>query len=306
MAKGKSQSKRPAKKLIHKYILEIRDEDTFEKKLDLRLSRLNVLTLLGTATIAIVSIMLLLIVYTPLREKLLGYRYVSLSRQAVEANFVSDSLARELKLKSEYLANIKRILKGTVGNEDEIGAGKDHLSTTQVSMEQAASERYQNIQISRSKEDSLLRTEIESEEKFNLNFSKGETSSGVLVNVSSTLFFIPLKGLVTDTFNFRTKHYGIDIAAPENEAIKATLDGTVIFANWTSETGFIIGIQHNNNLMSIYKHNSILLKEVGNKVKAGEVVAVVGSSGDLSTGPHLHFELWSNGNPLNPANYMVF
>jgi len=251
MAQDKDQSKRPAKKLVHKYILEIRDEDTFEKKLDLRLSRLNVLTLLGTATIAIVSIMLLLIVYTPLREKLLGYRYVSLSRQAVEANFVSDSLAKELKLKSVYLDNIKKILQGNIGNTDMAGQKNVQLNTTQVAMEQANSERYQNIQMNRSKEDSLLRSEIESDKRFNLNFPQTESSNGISAGVSSTLFFIPLKGLVTDTFNFSKQHFGIDIAAPENEAIKATLDGTVIFADWTSETGFTIGIQHSNNLMSI-------------------------------------------------------
>jgi murein DD-endopeptidase MepM/ murein hydrolase activator NlpD len=125
-------------------------------------------------------------------------------------------------------------------------------------------------------------------------------------SITNFFFFSPLKGLVTNSFDMKEEHYGIDITAQENEAIKATLDGTVIMSAWTSETGYVIQIQHENNLVSVYKHNSALMKKVGQYVKAGEVVAIIGNSGELTSGTHLHFELWYNGNPIDPQEYMVF
>src|SRR5204863_7330192 len=117
-------------------------------------------------------------------------------------------------------------------------------------------------------------------------------------------FFTPLNGAITEEFNAKQKHYGVDIVGRPNEAIKSTLDGTVVYAGFTAETGYVIAVQHSNNIFSIYKHNSALLKSIGDYVKAGEVIAIIGNSGELSTGPHLHFELWYNGNPVNPKDYM--
>ncbi|MEM9023193.1 MAG: M23 family metallopeptidase, partial [Bacteroidota bacterium] len=162
---------------------------------------------------------------------------------------------------------------------------------------------YDTIQLRRSVEDSLLRDEIESLERFNLYETSGEGSSS---DVNSFFFFTPLKGIVSAPFDARKGHHGVDVVAGENEAIKATLDGTVILATWTSETGHVIQVQHANNLVSIYKHNSVLLKKTNDKVKAGEAIAIIGESGENSTGPHLHFELWFNGQPIDPADYMVF
>jgi murein DD-endopeptidase MepM/ murein hydrolase activator NlpD len=119
-------------------------------------------------------------------------------------------------------------------------------------------------------------------------------------------FFTPLKGSITNSFEPTSRHYGIDIVAPKNEAIKATLDGTVIFAEWTVKTGYVIQLQHANNLTSIYKHNSVLLKEVGDAILAGEAIAIVGNSGKLTSGPHLHFELWRDGVALDPEKYINF
>lgn len=124
--------------------------------------------------------------------------------------------------------------------------------------------------------------------------------------MSTVLFFSPLKGMVSSKYNPVEQHFGVDITAPANEPVKAALNGTVLFSGWTSETGYVIGIQHDNNLVSMYKHNSALLKKTGTLVQAGEVIAIVGNSGELSSGPHLHFELWHNGNPVNPQEYMVF
>ena len=146
---------------------------------------------------------------------------------------------------------------------------------------------------------------MESENSYNLNFVKIGTADARVVNVGSLLFFTPLKGIVTDTFNWNKRHFGVDVVAAANEAVKSVLDGTIILSTWTSETGYIIGIQHENNIVSFYKHNSVILKKEGSKVRAGEVVGIVGDSGELSTGPHLHFELWIDGVPIDPEKYLV-
>ena len=125
------------------------------------------------------------------------------------------------------------------------------------------------------------------------------------MNIGSLLFFTPLNGIVTDTFNLNKRHFGVDIVASANEAVKSVLDGTVILSTWTSETGYVVGIQHKNNIVSFYKHNSVILKKEGSKVRAGEVVGIVGDSGELSSGPHLHFELWFDGIPIDPEKYLV-
>jgi murein DD-endopeptidase MepM/ murein hydrolase activator NlpD len=135
-----------------------------------------------------------------------------------------------------------------------------------------------------------------------LSLKANQTASGI----SGFLFFPPLKGTVTSRFDAPRKHFGIDIVSNANESIKATLDGTVLLSNFTSETGYVIALQHGNNLVSFYKHNSALLKKAGDFVKAGEVIAIIGSSGELSSGPHLHFELWYNGTPLDPLKYIAF
>jgi murein DD-endopeptidase MepM/ murein hydrolase activator NlpD len=124
--------------------------------------------------------------------------------------------------------------------------------------------------------------------------------------MSAYFFFAPLNGYITSTFNPREEHFGVDIVGPENEAIKATLEGTVIFASWTNDNGYVIQIQHPNNIISVYKHNSALLKKVGDYVKAGEPIAIIGNSGENTSGPHLHFELWYNGIPINPQEYIIF
>jgi murein DD-endopeptidase MepM/ murein hydrolase activator NlpD len=124
--------------------------------------------------------------------------------------------------------------------------------------------------------------------------------------IGSVLFFVPLKGVITNEFNISQGHFGVDIVSRQNEAIKAVLDGTVILSNWTIETGFTIAIQHQENIISVYKHNSALLKKVGEFVKAGDPIAIVGQTGELTSGPHLHFELWYDGNPVNPKEYITF
>jgi murein DD-endopeptidase MepM/ murein hydrolase activator NlpD len=130
---------------------------------------------------------------------------------------------------------------------------------------------------------------------------KGSSSS-----ISNYFFFTPVQGIISNGYNPTGRHYGIDIVSKKNEAIKSILDGTVIFSAWTLQTGYVIAIQHQSDIISIYKHNSVLLKREGDFVKAGDPIAIIGETGELSTGPHLHFELWYNGKPVNPREYITF
>ena len=276
-------------KLKNKYRLVILNDDTFEEKVSLRLSRLNVFVVVGMSSLVLIILVILLIAFTPLREFIPGYANVTIRKKGIANTLKLDSLSAVLNRQEMYIENIKHIIQGNPIQYDQ---------TTIVD----SSVNYDLITNKRIGEDSLLRNMIEAEEKYNL-FSVAESTPG---NISSFTFFKPLKGTVTNRFSLKKRHYGIDIVAPKNEAIKATLDGTVVFAEWTAKTGYVIQLQHDNNLISIYKHNSVLHKEVGDHVKAGEVIAIIGNSGELSTGPHLHFEFWYNGIPINPEDYMTF
>jgi murein DD-endopeptidase MepM/ murein hydrolase activator NlpD len=276
-------------RLKNKYRLVIVDEDTFEEKISLRLSQLNVFVTIGISSLVLILLVIILIAFTPLKEFIPGYANVNIRKQGVENFLKSDSIQVVLAENSLYIDNIKHIIQG-----NPIAFDDKYIVDSTVN--------YTDIKNEPIGEDSVLRNMIETEEKYNLFKTAGSTPG----NISSFIFLQPLKGTVTNRFNIKKKHFGIDVVAPKNEAIKATLDGTVIFAEWTVETGYVIQLQHADNIVSIYKHNSVLHKEVGDHVKAGEVVAIVGNSGELSTGPHLHFELWYNGIPINPEDYMMF
>jgi murein DD-endopeptidase MepM/ murein hydrolase activator NlpD len=276
-------------RLKNKYRLVIVDEDTFEEKMSLRLSQLNVFVVIGLSSLVLILLVILLIAFTPLKEFIPGYANVNVRKQGVENFLKSDSIQVVLAENSLYIDNIKHIIQG-----DPIEFDDKSIVDSTVN--------YADIKNEPVEEDSVLRNMIETEEKYNLFKVAGSTPG----NISSFIFLQPLKGTVTNRFNIKKQHFGIDVVAPKNEAIKATLDGTVIFAEWTVETGYVIQLQHADNIVSIYKHNSVLHKKVGDHVKAGEVVAIVGNSGELSTGPHLHFELWYNGIPINPEDYMMF
>lgn len=276
-------------RLKHKYRLVILNEDTFEEKMSLRLSQLNVFVVVGISSLVLILMVILLIAFTPLKEFIPGYANVNVRKQGVENFLKSDSISVALAQNNLYIENIKHIIQGELVELDSETVVDSALS-------------YEGIVNEPIEEDSVLRNMIETEEKYNL-FNRAGSTPG---NISGFIFLQPLRGAVTNRFNMEKKHFGIDVVAPKNEAIKATLDGTVIFAEWTAETGYVIQLQHADNIVSIYKHNSVLHKKVGDYVKAGEVIAIIGNSGELSTGPHLHFELWYNGIPINPEDYMMF
>jgi murein DD-endopeptidase MepM/ murein hydrolase activator NlpD len=295
MAAESKKTEQWYKKLRNKYKLVILNDETYEEKLSFKLSRLNVFVATGTLAILLIIITTIIIAFTPLREYIPGYTDVSLYEQLYRIEELTDSLDADARQKSLYLENLRLIL-----------SGKD---TTIVSpLKQDTVNRYSNISSYPSSEDSAFRYDFESQ------FTGGgeeirlaeKDRSGVKPDISSFTFFTPLRGIVTSKFDPASKHFGVDIVSVQNEAIKATLDGVVIFAGWTIETGYTISIQHEHDLISVYKHNSALLKDQGSYVKAGDAIAIIGSSGEYSTGPHLHFEIWYNGVPVDPADFIKF
>ena len=280
-------------KLRDKYRLVILNDDTFEERLSFRLSRLNVFTALGTLIILLIFLTTIIIAFTPLREYIPGYMDVTLPKKIYNLQQKVDSLERDFNQKNLYINNIKNIIEGK-----EIIEFVPEQPKTDIN--------YDTISLTKSIEDSLLRAEFENQNQYNLYFADYSGIYGEIQSIGGLMFFTPLKGIITNKFNPIQNHYGIDIVAKQNETVKAALDGTVIFSNWTVETGYVIGIQHQRNIITIYKHNAVLLKKEGNYVKAGEPIAIVGDSGELTTGPHLHFELWYNGTPVNPLDYMTF
>lgn len=268
--------------------LVIMKEETFEEKFALRLTPLKTFIITGLIVILLITITTYIIAFTPLREYIPGYADVGMKRNLIYLSLKTDSLINKVNSQATYIENLNKVISGKAGNEqvkDTASITKPEPITTLV----------------KSEEDSILRSIIESQNQYDLAMdAEGDISN----SIAGFYFFTPLNGTITEEFNAKQKHYGIDIVGKPNEAIKATLDGTVVFAGFTSETGYVIAVQHSNNLFSIYKHNSALLKSIGDYVKAGDAIAIIGNTGELSTGPHLHFELWYNGNPVNPKEYM--
>ncbi len=268
-------------------------DDTFEEKFSFRLSPMNVFIAVGVSSIVLIFSTTFIIAFTPLREYIPGYADVNMNKKLRKISYVVDSLENKLELKEQYFANLKKILSG-------------NIQADSLPIKPSSPKPTQSItQLYKSREDSLLRGEFENTDDYNLLFTEDKKSNAG-TSIANYFFFTPLRGIIINHFNLKKEHYGIDIVAKENEAIKATLDGTVVLSSWTLESGYIIGIQHTGNIISIYKHNSVLMKKVGDFVKAGDVIAVIGNSGELTTGPHLHFELWYNGTPVNPKDYLNF
>ena len=293
MAEDKEIKEKWYRKLRNKYKLVILNDETYEEKLSFKLTRLNVFIAAGTLAILLIIITSIIIAFTPLREYIPGYTDVSLYEKLYRLENLTDSVERASRQHSLYIENLKLIL-----------AGKD---TTIISpWKQDTVGTYANITSNPSREDSLFREEFENMLNSGEVKMTARERGNARPDISSFAFFTPLRGIVTSKFDPSSRHYGVDIVSVQNEAIKATLDGVVIFAGWTLETGYTITIQHEYDLVSVYKHNSALLKEQGSFVKAGDPIAIIGSSGELSSGPHLHFELWYNGVPINPTDLIRF
>ncbi|MCT4613391.1 MAG: M23 family metallopeptidase [Marinifilaceae bacterium] len=278
-------------KLKYKYKLTVSNESTFAVKFSFRLSFMNVITFLASFFIAVVCLVTMLIAFTPLREYIPGYPSGEMRKQIHYTAILVDSLEQELHKRDRFFEGIKNVMDGR--EFDAIPETKSNLSNNP---------RYQNVKFKKSKSDSLFRLAHEEDERFNLTIENKKKKKGL----SGLHFFPPITGMVSSRFDNKKEHFGTDIVGATNDRISAVLDGVVILSEWTLNTGYVIQIQHSNNLISVYKHNSELLKKQGDQVKVGEAIALLGSSGELTTGPHLHFELWHNGKPINPEDYIKF
>ena len=287
MAK-KKKDKKITKRLLHKYRLVILNEDTFEERISFKLTRLNVFVLTSILAILLIASTIVLIAFTPLREYIPGYSSTALKLKATELNYKTDSLQQVIAMNERYFSSIKRVLEGDVST----------VEFNRDSIIEAAKTDTTEIDLAPNKADSLLREKVNKEDKYNLFESATSSASFVL--------FPPVNGTISDEYNAEIKHYAVDIVVAKDSPIKATADGTVIFAEWTAETGFVVLLEHSEGLLSVYKHNASITKSQGDLVKAGEVIATAGNTGEYTTGPHLHFELWSDGYPINPTNFIDF
>ncbi len=272
-------------KLTNKYRLVILNEGTFKEYFSLKLSILNVFALGGFFCISLIFITVLLITLTPLKEYIHSDLSIELKRKSARLTYKTDSLKNKLAFLESYTKAIKPILNGEIKSEI--------IDTISV---ETRNKFIKESKLIASKEDSLFREKLESNTLFSLQ-------NNLNTNVK-IVFFSPLSGVISQGFNPTSKHFAIDIVAKVKSPIKAIADGTVIFSGWTIDTGYTIILKHTNDFISVYKHNGSLLKEQGDFVKSGEVVASVGSSGELTTGPHLHFELWKGSYAVNPTNFI--
>lgn len=284
----KSRKKKLTKKLLHKYRLVVLNEDTFEERFTMKLTRLNVFIFGSLSALLLIGFTTVFIAFTPIREYIPGYTSPTLKKQAIDLERKTDSLLNVSRMNELYMASIKDVLSGEVSSEK---INKDSIYA-------ALAAEVNPEDLNPSKADSILREKVDNEDKYNL-FESARS-------VKNFVFFPPVKGTLSSGFNIKEQHYAVDIVVPKNTPIKAAADGRVILASWTSDSGYVIILDHGNQLLSVYKHNSSLTKEQGDLVKAREVIAISGSTGEFSTGPHLHFELWNDGNPIDPVAFIDF
>ena len=270
-----------------KYKLTITNENTLEEIVGIHVSKLNGVSVLLSAVMVIFLIASLIIAFTPLRNYLPGYMNSEVREQVVLNALRADSLQQMLERQRMYILNVQDIISGTV----KVDSVHSIDSLTVVRSEEL---------MERTQAEDEFRKQYEENERYNL------TTIDNAPVVTGLIFFRPTRGMVSSVFDANKRHFGIDIAASPNESVLATLDGTVIMATYTADTGYVIQVQHNQNLVSVYKHCGSLLKKEGDVVKAGEAIALVGNTGEKTTGPHLHFEIWNRGRALDPSKYIVF
>lgn len=267
-----------------KYRLVIFEEVSLKERVNFTLSKGNIFTYGGTIIILIGFLVSLLFIFTPLKYFLPPVDNYKLESKIIRNTVIVDSLKKEIAFRDNYFTQIQNILNG-------VDISQYAYSDTSM----------MNSLLTEQQKDSILEELIKRDQE-NLQ----DIRQNDIVNIDNENFYKPLSGVVSNEFNPANGHYGIDIVAPENDPVVATLSGTVVLATWSLNTGYVIQIQHDNNIISVYKHNGELLKKEGDRVNAGEPIALVGNTGDHTTGPHLHFEIWQNGSPVNPTNFISF
>ena len=280
--KNKKENKGFFKKLFNDYKVVVSSEDTFEEKFAFKASKINVFVLILVYSVILISFTISVVFFTQLRELVPGYSSSDLLSRAIYLTQKTDSLERQIELNNKFYKSIEDVLSGKT---DEF------IERDNIPIDSSLNDK-NLFSISPNSEDSILRNYVDSQDKFNL--TKNE------LVIENKMFFSPIKGDITQTFNFEENHFAIDIAADIGTPVKSILDGKILFSEWSVDTGHVIIVDHGDNIVSVYKHNSKSLKEQNDFVQAGEVIAYSGNQGSLSSGPHLHFELWKNGTPIDP------
>lgn len=283
---GKSKKKR----LKERYRLAILNDRTLKEVWHTVLSLRNFIVIVGFLGLLLVGTGIVLVTFTPLREYIPGYPDASDRRMAITNYLKIDSIETAMMQKDLYIENLHSILMGKNTNPHFIDKGPVKMSGDNVHPLKLDSSLYKSVE----------------DDRFNVRYVEDETVIPTMMSTVKMHFYCPLKGEVTNHYAPETGHYGIDIVSNANNPVLSVLDGTVISACWTLEAGYVIIVQHRNNIVSQYKHNSLLLKKIGDRVRAGEPLGIIGNTGEYTTGPHLHFELWQNGTPLNPTDYIIF
>tara|TARA_Y100000739_G_scaffold222865_1_gene224926 strand:+ start:1607 stop:2470 length:864 start_codon:yes stop_codon:yes gene_type:complete len=285
--KNKKEDKGFLKRLINDYKIVISSEDTFEEKLSFKANKINAIIIMLVYSTILISFTISIVFFTQLRELVPGYSSSDLLNRAIYLTQKTDSLEQQIALNNKFYESIEGVLSGKTD---------DFISKESIEVDTSYS--FDINTIIPNIQDSILRNYVDNEDKFNL--TKNE------LVVENKMFFTPIKGEITQSFNSKENHYALDISADIGTPVKSVLEGKIIFSEWSVDTGYVIIIDHGQDIISVYKHNSKVLKKQNDFVQAGEVIAYSGNQGNLSTGPHLHFELWKNGTPINPQPLLNF
>ncbi|MCB0527178.1 MAG: M23 family metallopeptidase [Saprospiraceae bacterium] len=288
-------------KMRDKYRLVLMNDDTFEEVTSMKLTPLSVYVAFSSLIVGTALLVTALIIWTPLKRYIPGYGDFTRDEEIAQLTSKVANLEDEIKAHRNYNDNIRKILAGDMSEMSETAAKSQGMSAD--SMNNIPAEDIERIP-----EDEQLRSEV-AEGTFTRDPAVATASLAIVprdVPLEQLFFVPPVSGEMTSGFDLQKNHFGIDVAAPKNTAVKSAADGVVISAGYTVETGYSIAIQHPNNVVTMYKHNSVLLKQTGSTVKAGEAIAIIGNSGENTSGPHLHFELWYKGRPVDPGDYINF
>ena len=283
------------KNLQEKRRVVVLDEDSFEEKRNFTTSKFSLLVFFLFSVIVFSILFFLLISYSSIKTFVPGYPSVSAQKELIDKNIELDQKLNDLIIKinkeEQYMTNFQKILNGDTpierNNFEKVFKSQNIDTTNELSISEKT-----------------IREKVNKREKYEIDIIPG----GALTKdvLPELLLFPPLVGEITNKMNISAGHFGVDIIAPKNEAVVAILKGTIVYQNWSPNDGHVVHIQHKNNLLSIYKHSSEVLKKIGDYVDAGEPISIVGNSGEHSTGPHLHFELWHNGYPMDPEKFINF
>lgn len=276
------------KRWLATYRFVIFNDETFEERFSYKLNRLNVFLAISISVVLLIAATFLVISQTQLKEYIPGYDSSELRRQAILNNYRLDSLQQTILRNQRYLTSVNKVLRGDLDLQ-ELEAQRE-LDSVQLDT------TINNF--STSEADSLLRLDVAQDDKYNVLESASQTVPFVL--------FSPITGTISQGYDPSTEHYAVDVVVPRNTPVKAVAEGNVIFAGWTTETGYVVIIDHPYNIISVYKHNASLNVRQGDAIVTGQVIAIAGNSGTMTTGPHLHFELWSDGYALNPEEFIEF